>query len=371
MASAAQAADTTTYLRGGGIPVTALSTSSPTNSSVKNYDWLRNNDPGVTIRTGGSGWQETSISRYQDFAMSAGGTTIEGAPTLTIYSAVDDFENQNAGALNAYLLDCDRFTVNCSLLSQTSLAANTWGPEGDWVQHSLTFPAFSHTFDADRTLKLRIIVGAGSSDDMWLAYDATATPSALSLPQGSPPPTTTSTTSPPPVSSTTAPPTTTTTTKATTTTTESPVTTTTTKPPTTSTTAGSTTTTTTAGPGTTSTSTTAGAPSETTTTSEAPVVAVVPRPPSGEANFVAGPSIERARLLVTSSGDVTAVVRSRPTRDSLRPTQQLMVTFRAAAETIRSTLLPALILGALGAVLSLTLVDKRLSQTAAETDNTL
>ena len=100
-------------------------------------------------------------------------------------------------------------------------------------------------------------------------------------------------------------------------------------------------------------------------------MAVVPRPPSGEANFVAGPSIERARLLVTSSGDVTAVVRSRPTRDSLRPTQQLMVTFRAAAETIRSTLLPALILGALGAVLSLTLVDKRLSQTAAETDNTL
>ena len=79
-AAIADAASQRLYLRGEGIPISVLSSSEPTSSSVRNFDWLRNDDPGVTLRLvvgpGGVGLAPDSPSEEDEEFKEPGGQTV-------------------------------------------------------------------------------------------------------------------------------------------------------------------------------------------------------------------------------------------------------------------------------------------------------
>ncbi|MGF1668784.1 MAG: hypothetical protein ACFCVC_21175, partial [Acidimicrobiia bacterium] len=210
------------YLRGGGIPISVLSASQPTSSSVRNFDWLRNDDPGVTLRPGGS-WNTSSSTRYQEFFLAVDGVHLSGSGSLTVWSAVADFEADTTGALEAYLLDCNSWGGSCSLLATGSLSNDSWNAADQWSERTISFPAVDHAFGGGRMLKVRIVAGAAAAGDMWIAYDSVSTPSSLTIDLGAAPAPTTTTTTTSTTSTTTTttvPESTTTTTTATTSTTQ-------------------------------------------------------------------------------------------------------------------------------------------------------
>ncbi len=356
------------YLRGGGIPISVLSGSQPTSSSVRNFDWLRNDDPGVTLRPGGN-WSTSSSTRYQEFFLVADGVHLSGSSSLTVWSAVADFAPDSTGALEAYLLDCSSWGGSCSLLATGSVADDSWNAADEWSERTISFPSVDHTFDGDRMLKVRIVAGAAADVDMWIAYDSVSTPSSLTVDLGSPPEPTTTTTTATTTTTTTTVPESTTTTTATTSSTTGPVGSTTTTSPRTTTSAPPDASTTTGDPDDAATTTTTPPGSVTTegpgdgdtTTSTNPgdqpsTTAAGEEPPLGGTG---GPvDIDRGGFVVTSDGDVAFTPLQPSVRLTIGPLERLAVSFGTATETIRSTMLPALALGAFAAMLVITLFER-------------
>lgn len=279
---AAMASPQTYYLDGDGIPIASLATASPTGSLV-NHDPARDSDPGLVLKKTNRGSAETDATKYQLWLSPSGDLDLDGTASFTFWSAMKDFNQERAGGVNAYLLDCPATGTSCSVIDSASSAANPWNPGGSWVSRTLSFGVVTYTIASDRRLGLKITVDAtASNDSMWIAYDAGSYPSRLTVDLAVATTTTTSTTTTTTTTTTTiAPiPTTTTTTEPpptpTTTTTAPPGSTTTT---TTTTTPGGTTTTT--GPGVT---TTSAAPGTTTTptTTAAPTTSATTGPPPGE-----------------------------------------------------------------------------------------
>jgi hypothetical protein len=193
---------------------------------------------------------------------------------------------------------------------------------------------------------------------MWIAYDSVVTPSALTLDLGEAPASTTTTTAP-----------TTTTTTGPTTTTSSPDTTTSTGQPDDEI-SSTTSSTTTPEPDTTSpTGPTDEEPSSTTAPTGGSPDDTKPSDTSGDTTSTTAavgmgrpgggpPMIDRGGLVVANSGDMQITVPALPVRVRIGPLEQLAVTFGTAAATIRSTFVPALGLGAFGALLVITLFER-------------
>lgn len=371
------AADSETlYLRGGGVPITALSDGSPTSSTVRNFDWLRNDDPGVTLRKGGSA-NAGSSSHYQDFLYDPDGASLSGGATLRVWSAVADFDADATGSLEVFLLDCSALATDCQLITSGSASDDGWSASGDWVERTISFAAANHTFQDNRRLKLRIVVGSAAFGDMWIAYDSVVTPSSLTLDLGSAPVTTTTTTSPSTTTTTTTPSTTTSTTDPSTTTTTGPGTTTSTsrpEPGASSTTSTTSTTAPTDTPSSTAPADDDGDSTATTTTTTTTLESTVtdsttpPDPTTGSTTVGGGSEtgtggsapadIDRGALVVTNPDGALGVVPTPVVRVRIGPLEQLAVTFGTAAATIRSTFVPALALGAFGALLVITLFEQ-------------
>jgi hypothetical protein len=337
------AADDAFYLAGRGVPISVMSQSAPTDTAVANVDFLRNTDPGVTVKRGGDGVNETNTSRFQDFVTGVGGMTVSGTPRLRFWSALEHFKTDGGGMVVAYLLDCDALGWHCSVLASGSVAAGEWSPDGTWVERTITFPQVDHAFGQSRTLRLRLVVDDSSDRDLMFAYDAVSVPSRLELPSAPEPTTTT-------VPSTTTIPTSTTTT---------PPTTTTTAPVATSTTSTSAvptipdTTTTTTAP---ETSTTAGSPTTTVQAGSAPPAA---EPPTTTSTTSPRPILDRGKLVVDMSSQTKQVmVESIDERTALSPLQGLRVTFATAIGALSASILPAIALGLLTAFMILTIAER-------------
>ncbi len=237
----ALAATTTTfYLKGAGVPVAPLAQTVPSSGILPNYDAGRDDAPGLLIQKGG-GEQETDPTKHQTWLAAEGELILDGPATLTLWSAMKDFDTDKKGQIKGYLLDCNPSGSDCSVITSAARGANPWNTETGWVARTIDFGTVLHTVAVDRSLAVKLVVTNQAHDDMWFAYDTVSYASALSVRVMSPPPTATTTTT-----TTTTPP--------------SP-----------------TTTTTTTAPSTTTTTATTPPPSTTTT---APVVAAVEVPPS-------------------------------------------------------------------------------------------
>ncbi|MGF1668782.1 MAG: hypothetical protein ACFCVC_21165 [Acidimicrobiia bacterium] len=208
LSAGAQTEDRLLYLRGAAYPTSLLSPELPLSETITNLDRPRNDDPGLTLESGGVGRREFDDARYQDFLFRSGGATIIGTVTLSIWVAPAGLAGGPAADLTAMVADCNEFGFGCEELAAGS-ASIAWTDPIGFVPITVSIPLDSHTFPADRVLKLRLTTETSDDSALWVAYDALETPSSLAFESFTTPTTTTvttTTTTPPPTSPATHPP---------------------------------------------------------------------------------------------------------------------------------------------------------------------
>ncbi len=208
LSAGAQTQERFLYLRGAAYPTSLLSSEPPLSETIKNLDRPRNDDPGLTLESGGVGRREFDDARYQDFLTEVGGATIAGTVTLTLWIAPAGLTAGPTSDLRALVADCNGFGFGCEELASGS-ASVAWTEPIGFVPVTVAISLDSHTFPADRVLKLRITTETSDGSPLWVAYDALETPSSLTIESYSTPTTTvTSTTVTPTTTQPTVPPTT-------------------------------------------------------------------------------------------------------------------------------------------------------------------
>jgi hypothetical protein len=193
LSAGAQTEERLLYLRGAAYPTSLLTPELPLSDTVKNLDRPRNDDPGLTLESGGVGRREFDDARHQDFLFRSGGATIAGTATLTIWVAPAGLVAGPTADLRAMVADCNEFGFGCEELASGS-APVAWADPIGFVPVTVSIPLDSHAFPADRVLKLRITTETSDGTALWVAYDALETPSSLALESYTTPTTTTTTT---------------------------------------------------------------------------------------------------------------------------------------------------------------------------------
>jgi hypothetical protein len=167
----AQAAEPTLFLRGAAYPESVLSPEPPEAEQLANLDRGRNADPGLTLESGGSGRREFDDARFQDFLTPADGMTIVGPISLTIWVAAPEAEPGSSAVLRARIHDCNEFGFGCADVAAGE-ALVTWAANSSRFEPiEIPIPLDEHTWAADRTLELRLLVGASSGSPLWVRYD--------------------------------------------------------------------------------------------------------------------------------------------------------------------------------------------------------
>jgi hypothetical protein len=201
LSAGAQPQERLLYLRGAAYPTSLLSPELPLAETIKNLDRPRNDDPGLTLESGGVGRREYDDARYQDFLSQAGEATVAGTATLTIWVAPAGLAAGPSADVRALVADCNSFGFGCEELASGS-AVVSWTDPIDFVPATVSIPLDPHTFPADRVLKLRLTAETSDGSALWVAYDALETPSSLTIESyttAMTPVTTTTTTTKPPV----------------------------------------------------------------------------------------------------------------------------------------------------------------------------
>ncbi len=168
----------TLYLGGTGVPTATLSATAPT-GALGNPDPGRDAAVGLYLQKGGSGVNETDPAKVQTWLTPAGTASLSGTVQLVMWTAMKDFRTDKAGALTAYLLNCDGNGANCTTLATATSTSSPWTNSNTWVQKTFSFGSQSTTLASGRRLGVRIIVPDASDDDMKLAYGAALYPSRL------------------------------------------------------------------------------------------------------------------------------------------------------------------------------------------------
>ena len=162
----------------------SATTTYPSATSLLNYDTDRDAQPGVVLLQGGSGAGEADLTKYQNWrtASSTEPIVISGPVTVNIWSAVKDFSTSLAGELKFFLRDYDGSSY--TEIANGTLTGSPWDTDatGTWVNRLLEFGSVDYTLVAGNQLELKVIVGSGSADDMWLAYDTDSLASVMRLP---------------------------------------------------------------------------------------------------------------------------------------------------------------------------------------------
>ncbi len=193
--SGAQAGLEQLYLKGPGHPRSVLDSTIPQWETVTNLDRHRNDDPGLTLQSGGIPVREPDDAKHQAFVFDASEHLMTGPATLVLWVASGN--NPVGGEVVAHLLDCDSFGIQCEVLGRGS-ADVAAGETGIFSPVTVQMDFEDHEFGPDRTLKLDLTVHMADDLDLLLGYDALATPSALSFSTlRSPPPAPTTTIAPP------------------------------------------------------------------------------------------------------------------------------------------------------------------------------
>ncbi|MGH8915490.1 MAG: hypothetical protein ACRDZM_13360 [Acidimicrobiia bacterium] len=174
------------YLGTDGFPRGSL-VPNPRGGEMPNFDPGRDIEPGLFLERSALGLAETEDTKYQQWQLDMGGQTIEGHPSLVIWSAPARFDPSRAGALTAYLLDCNRLGSDCRHLGTADVVIDR-GSGHVWVESRLDFEPIDHTFGAGRFMGVRIVVPDGSESDMMLAYGFPHVRSRLTIFAEAPPP---------------------------------------------------------------------------------------------------------------------------------------------------------------------------------------
>jgi type II secretory pathway pseudopilin PulG len=180
--------DQTFYLKGDGAPKGSLSALSPTAVSLPNYDPACDAAAGRLLQKSSGGLGETGTCKYQLWVAAAGQVVINGSASVQFWSGIKDFDEDERGVVDGYLLDCPSGTSNgtdCTLIAQGRRDLADWQSDSNtWVARDISFGAVSYTVPLGRSLAVKLVVANASDDDMWFAYDTISHPSALKLTLG-------------------------------------------------------------------------------------------------------------------------------------------------------------------------------------------
>ncbi len=183
------------YLKGPGHPRSVLDSTIPQSETVTNLDRHRNDDPGLTLQSGGIAVRESDDAKHQAFVFDASEHLIAGPVTLVLWIASGN--DLVGGEVVAHLLDCDSFGIQCEVLGRGSTGVAA-GEPGIFSPATVQIDFDHHEFGPDRTLMLDLTAHMSDDLDLWLGYDALDAPSSLSFSTLRPPPPAPTTTLAPP-----------------------------------------------------------------------------------------------------------------------------------------------------------------------------
>ncbi|MBK6775492.1 MAG: HYR domain-containing protein [Flavobacteriales bacterium] len=178
---------TTYYLDGVGdqtdVPNGNMKLVAPTDPTLDDFDPTRHPEPGLFIQRGASGFMEGNPERFQLWLISPVPNILNGPVRFRLWSAMKDFDLDDAGTLTAYLLETNPAGGGRALLATTTINRSDWdvGNTGTWIVDNIDFGNITHTIPGTKRLAVMITVPNASADDMWFAYDATPYPSRLTI----------------------------------------------------------------------------------------------------------------------------------------------------------------------------------------------
>ncbi|MGH2455199.1 MAG: hypothetical protein ACRDHD_02940, partial [Candidatus Limnocylindria bacterium] len=188
---------TTYYLHNNPTPPTGatnaqanlgMNTTAPSATFLFNYDANLDAGPGRLIQRGGSGAGETNLARYQNWRGPTlpAITNISGTVTVEFWSAMRDFTPGVAGEVNVFVRAYDPLlgAIGFEIGSATVSAADWQGGTAGWVKRlaSMNVSTTLGSCLLGCQLEVKLTVGGGAADDMWLGYDTTVHRSRLRLP---------------------------------------------------------------------------------------------------------------------------------------------------------------------------------------------
>lgn len=175
------------YLDGTGtgsdVPIAILKNSSPVDSTLANYDPARDALPGLLISKGGAGVNEADPVKHQTWISSTTATTLSGPYSLSLFSAMKDFDTSKGGSITAYLIDTNSTGSSSTAIATSTITRGDWdvANTGSWINDTFNFGNINYTLGAGRFLGVKIIVSGASADDMFFAYDTTTQGANLSM----------------------------------------------------------------------------------------------------------------------------------------------------------------------------------------------
>ncbi|TMQ55694.1 MAG: hypothetical protein E6K74_02580 [Candidatus Eisenbacteria bacterium] len=165
---------------GSDVPVALLKVPAPTDTTLANYDPGRDAFPGLWLHNNGVGPGEVDPTKYQLWRIPAGGSAINGAVSLTLWSVVKSFNVTSNGELIAYLVECNADGTGCVQIASASVTRTDWdvGDTGTWIQDTLDFGVVNYTVNSGKSVGFKVEAG---QKEMWLAYDTVSYPASGQL----------------------------------------------------------------------------------------------------------------------------------------------------------------------------------------------
>jgi len=166
-----------------GLP---LDTTSPTATTLYNYDQDKDAQLGRSLSVGGSLGDDSDETKYQNWRSGplSGGLSIVGTVTIDLWSAMKDFDTMDfdpttVGEVSVFLRD-----YNGSGYTEIGSATifEAWNPGSTWSKKTFTISGLNYTIPVNNQLEIKVIVGNNSQDAMEFAYDTTSYSSVVNIP---------------------------------------------------------------------------------------------------------------------------------------------------------------------------------------------
>lgn len=168
-----------------------MSFTTPTASTLFDYDKERDGLPGLQINKGTLGLAEVDPAKYQVWRTNALKTAwlIKGDVLIDIWMSLKDFALDKRGVTTLYLRDYDPSASTYTEIGPGSLFDVDWqGGSGTWVKKTILVPDLNYTVPASHMLEVRLTVENQSDEAMLVAYDTTAQPTVMNFPVDTPVP---------------------------------------------------------------------------------------------------------------------------------------------------------------------------------------
>jgi len=169
---------------GSDIPTAALKTSAPSDITLDNFDPGRDALAGLTLAGSDLGLNEADTTKYQQWITAPGAILLDGPASLSLWSAMKDFDMTRAGSITAYLVDSNAAGNDLTEIANATVTRADWDAAntGTWIEDTFDFGVVDYALNAGRFLGVKIVVNNGlAADAMWLAYDVTGSPSRLTV----------------------------------------------------------------------------------------------------------------------------------------------------------------------------------------------